>query len=322
MIVGIDIAKLKFDAVLLLETGKEKHQTFTNNDKGHQSFKTWLEGNNALGAHVCMEATGRYGEEVALFLHTHDFKVSVINPTQIKGFARSEGVRVKTDKVDAGVIARFCRAHNPALWISPSKAHQDLRDLHRLRQNLVAYKTGFSNHMEALKDTRASYATWKESTDFISKQIKEIDEQIKKLIESDAVLNKNVGFLTSIPSIGQTMAVAFLSELPEMSGFKNAKEVAAYIGITPNLRQSGTSLRGAGHITKIGNAHLRKILFMVGLVAQKHNPQIVEFCTRLAKKGKAKMVVIVAAMRKLVHIMFGVLKNQQNFGEHLEPVNI
>ena len=85
MIVGIDIAKLKFDAMLLLETGKEKHHTFTNDDKGHQSFKTWLERHNALGAHACMEATGRYCEDLALFLHTHDFKVSVLNPTQIKG---------------------------------------------------------------------------------------------------------------------------------------------------------------------------------------------------------------------------------------------
>jgi transposase len=322
MIVGIDIAKLKFDAKLLLETGKEKHQIFTNDDKGHESFKAWLEHNNAIGAHACMEATGRYGEDLTVFLHTHDFKVSVVNPTQIKGFARSEGVRVKTDKIDAGVIARFCKANNPALWNPPSKAHQDLRDLHRLRQSLVDYKTGFSNHMEALTETRASYSAWQKTTDFILNQIKEVEKQIKNLIESDAVLNKNVDLLTSIPGVGQTMAVAFLAELPEILGFKNAKEVAAYIGITPNLRQSGTSLRGAGHITKIGNAHLRKILFMVGLVAKKHNPVIIEFCMRLSKKGKAKMVVIVAAMRKLVHIMFGVLKNQQKFGEHLEPVKI
>ncbi len=316
MIIGIDIAKLKFDVILLLETDKEKHKTFTNDEKGNQLFKVWLHQNNASGAHICMEATGRYGEEVALFLHVQNFKVSVVNPAQIKGFARSEGVRVKTDKVDAGVIARFCRAHNPPLWTPPSKAHQNLRDLHQLRQNLVDYKTSFSNHMEALKETRASYRVWKKTTEFITKQIKEIEKQIKDLIQSDAVLNKSVGLLTSIPSIGQTMAVAFLSELPDISGFKNAKEVAAYIGITPNIRQSGTSLRGAGHITKIGNAYLRKILFMVGLVAKKHNPIIIDFCTRLTKKGKPKMVVIVAAMRKLVHIMFGVLKNQQNFGEH------
>jgi transposase len=316
MIVGIDIAKLKFDALLLLEAGKEKHKTFTNDSKGHELFKAWLQQNNVIGIHACMEATGHYGEDVALFLYKHGFKVSVVNPTQIKGFARSEGIRVKTDKVDAGVIARFCKAHNPTLWTPPSKAHQDLRDLHRLRQSLVDYKTGFKNHMEALKETRASYATWKEATNFISKQIKEIEAQIKALIQSDAVLNKNIVFLTSIPSVGQTMAVAFLSELPEISGFKNAKEVAAYIGITPNLRQSGTSLRRAGHITKIGNSYLRKILFMVGLVAKKYNPMVIDFCKRLAKKGKAKMVIIVAAMRKLVHIMFGVLKNQQKFGEH------
>ena len=118
MEVGIDVSKHKFDVVLINHMGKSKHEIFTNDPEGFVKFKQWLESLGALSAHVCMEATGRYDEEPALFLSTNNIKVSVVNPALIKAFSKSEGVRVKTDKVDAGVIARFCKSHSPETWIS------------------------------------------------------------------------------------------------------------------------------------------------------------------------------------------------------------
>ena len=126
-------------------------------------------------------------------------------------------------------------------------------------------------------------------------------------------MKNNIDLLSSIPGIGQTTAVAILAELPNINSFESAKEIAAFAGLTPAVRQSGTSVRGIGHISKVGNSGLRKALFLPAIVAKQYNPILVEFCERLGKKGKAKMVIIIAAMRKLLHIIFGVLKNQQEF---------
>ena len=130
MEVGVDISKLKFDVVLINQMGKSKQNAFTNDQKGFDKFKPWLESFDALSAHVCMEATGRYGEDLALFLSNNSIKVSVVNPSRIKAFAQSEGLRVKTDNVDAGSIARFCKAHQPAPWLAPPSEIIEIRDLY------------------------------------------------------------------------------------------------------------------------------------------------------------------------------------------------
>ncbi len=116
MIGGIDISKLKFDVTLLLEPGKEKHKTFNNTSEGFKELDAWLQGLGANKAHVCLEATGSYGEKVSLFLYQQGYKVSVVNPTRIKAYAKSEGLRTKTDKLDSAVIARFCKAQSPSAW--------------------------------------------------------------------------------------------------------------------------------------------------------------------------------------------------------------
>jgi transposase len=119
--------------------------------------------------------------------------------------------------------------------------------------------------------------------------------------------------LESINGIGFKTAVALLSELPNVKIFKNAKDAAAFAGLTPSLRQSGSSLQSNGSLSKAGNVRLRKALFMPTLVAIRCNPVIKEFYDRLVKKGKKKMVALIAAMRKLLHIIFGVLKHEEPF---------
>lgn len=313
MEVGIDISKLKFDVVLINQTGKSKHKTFFNNEKGFADFKQWLESLGALSAHVCMEATGRYGEELALFLSKHTIKISIVNPTRIKAFARSQGVRVKTDKVDADVIARFCKAHSPDIWIIPSAETQSLRDLYRCLQDLVDDKQRCQNRMEKLAHDKKSFATWTQLVEIYNEKIKDVEKQIKALIDSSDNLQKKEELLESIAGIGFKSVAALLSELPDIHAFKNAKEVAAYAGLTPSVRQSGSSLHCKGSLSKAGNARLRKALFMPTLVAIRYNPIIKDFYDRLLKKGKKKMLAIAAAMRKLLHIIFGVLKHELPF---------
>jgi transposase len=313
MEVGVDISKLKFDTVFINEKDKSKHKMFTNDKQGFADFKQWLKSLGGLEAHVCLEATGRYGEDLALFLSHNTIKVSVVNPARIKAFAKSEGVRVKTDKVDAGVIARFCKAHKPESWLAPSVETREIQDLYRCLQDLIADKQRCENRMEKLATDKKSFATWTQLVDEYKNQIKEIEKKIKELIKSKDDLGKKEELLTSIGGIGFKSAVAILSELPDVSAFDNAKQAAAFAGLTPSVRQSGTSLHSNGCLSKAGNVRLRKALFMPALVAIQHNPIIKAFYERLLKKGKKKKVALIAAMRKLLHIIFGVLKHQKNF---------
>ena len=313
MVVGIDISKLKFDVTVLLEVEKEKHKVFSNNPEGFRKLETWLNSFGVKEAHVCLEATGSYGEKVSLFLHQHGYKVSVVNPTRIKAYARSEGARVKTDKVDSGVIARFCKAQSPSLWTPPSDEEQKLKDLYRCLQNLIEDKTKLSNRMENLDENKSSYKVWEEMKNSVDKKIKDVEEQIKTLLRDHEGFGKKAALLETIPGVSQKTAVAILSELPDVKTFESAREAAAFAGLTPSIRQSGTSVNGRGSLSKAGNAQLRKALFMPTLVAKKYNPVIERFCEQLAKKGKAKMVIVAAGMRKLLHIIFGVLKNEKPF---------
>jgi transposase len=313
MIVGIDISKLKFDGTLLLENGKEKHKIFNNTPEGFKELETWLHNSGAKNAHVCLEATGSYGEKVSLFLHQQGYKVSVVNPTRIKAYARSEGLRTKTDKVDSGVIARFCKAQSPLAWNPLCPEEQALKDFYRCLQNLLEDKAKLSNRMESLDKEKVSFTVWENLLGSVGEQIKRVEHQIKALVEANEILRTQVDLLKTIPGVSRKTAVAVLSELPNVGVFDTAKEMAAFAGLTPCVRQSGTSLRGKGKLSKVGNAQIRKALYMPAVVAKKYNPVIREFCKRLREKGKAMMVVIAAAMRKLLHIIFGVLKNKKEF---------
>ena len=313
MIVGIDISKLKFDVTFLFDNGKERHKTFTNNPDGFKNLKTWFHDLKAKDIHVCLEATGSYSEKVSLFLHQEKYKVSVINPTRIKAYARSEGLRTKTDKIDSGVIARFCKSHCPPAWMPPSCEERHLKDLYRYLQNLLEDKTRLSNRLENLDKKKASCKIWNELLESVEKKIKDVENQIETLLVADKTLKFQVDLLKTIPGVSQKTAVAILAELPNVQDFETAKQMAAFAGLTPCIRQSGTSLRGKGTLSKVGNAQVRKALYMPAIVAKRHNPMVSEFCKRLTQKGKATMVVIAAAMRKLLHIIFGVLKNQKSF---------
>ena len=313
MIAGMDISKLKFDVTVLLENSKEKHKTFHNTLEGFKELDTWLQGFKVDNAHICLEATGSYGEKVSLFLHQQGYKVSIVNPTRIKAYARSEGLRTKTDKVDSGVIARFCKAQSPLQWHPPGPAEQALKELYRCLQNLLEDKGRLSNRLENLDEGKTSFTIWQELLEAVEQQIKEVENQIKTLVEIHETLKVQVKLLKTIPGVSDKTAVAILSELPPVQVFDTAKEMAAFAGLTPYVRQSGTSLKGKGTLSKVGNAQIRKALYMPALVAKTHNPVIKEFCGRLMDKGKATMVVIAAAMRKLLHIIFGVLKNKKEF---------
>ena len=313
-IVGIDISKKKFDATVLLKDGNQRHRFFANTKEGFEQLKKWLEDLGIQEAHCCMEATGCYGEPLAFFMHEKGYKISIVNPARIKAYARSEGVRTKTDKVDSRIIARFCKAQRPLLWAPLSPAEQQLKELYRCLQSLQEDRVRLSNRLEKIeKKTTPVSEIWKDLLLSIKIKEKDVECKIHELLQNNKELKTQVDLLKTIPGVKDKTAVAILSELPNIKNFKNAKEVAAFAGLTPYVRQSGTSLRGKGVLSKVGSPQLRKALYMPAIVAKNHNPLLKEFSAHLSAKGKHSMTIIAAIMRKLLHIIFGVLKTEKPF---------
>jgi len=318
-IIGIDISKQKFDATIFLKDGKQRHRVFSNIKEGFEQLKKWLEYLGVKEAHCCMEATGCYGDPLAFFMHEKGYKVSIVNPARIKAYAKSEGARTKTDKVDSQIIARFCKAHRPLLWAPLSPAEQQLKELYRCLQSIQEDRGRLSNRLEKIgKKTTFISKVWQDLLMLVEQKKKDVESQIYDLLQNNKELRVQVDLLKTIPGVKDKTAVAILSELPNIKNFKNAKEAAAFAGLTPYVRQSGTSLRGKGVLSKVGSPQLRKALYMPAIVAKNHNPLLKEFSARLSKKGKHSMTIIAAVMRKLLHIIFGVLKTQKPFTSSLK----
>lgn len=309
-VLGIDISKSKFDVALLV-ADKILCKKFDNSNLGFTALAGWLQKKKVTNLHACMEATGIYGERLAIFLHDKKHVVSVVNPAQIKGFAQSELARTKTDKADAKIIARFCKAINPAPWQPIPKNMLCLQSLVRCLDALLSMHTQERNRLDVSEEFLSPHI--QESINFIEAQVKEIKFKIKNHIDSDPDLKAKKQLLQTIPGVGEATIAQVLTFMGDGKKFKSAKQVAAFIGVNPKHRVSGTSVRGRSHISKTGNSALRRALYMPAVVAKNHNPVIREFCRRLEAVGKHTMCIIAAAMRKLIHIIFGVLKSGKQF---------
>jgi transposase len=260
-----------------------------------------------------MEATGIYGEALAEFLYDAGLRISIVNPGRVKGFAQSEQLRTKTDKVDAGVIARFCAALEPDVWQPQPAEIRQLRDLVRRLEALHAMHQQESNRLEGAREFIAEQL--QEHIDYLNAEIKKVKKMIQQHINNHPDLKQRKALLESIPGVGEATINVILSEFANIMQFKNAKALAAFVGVAPRIRQSGTSLRGRGTMSKMGRSALRKAFFMPALVSLRHNPIIIELKLRLTAAGKSKMAIVGAAMRKLIHIIYGVLKNGVPFDE-------
>lgn len=316
IILGIDISKATFDVALLLD-GKVKTKKFNNTPKGFPELRQWLASKSICAANVCMEATGGYEASLAEYLYDNGFKVSVVNPARIKGFAISRLSRVKTDKADCELIAYFCEAMKPDLWQPIPKHIQELQQWIRRLDSLIANKTQESNRIKGAAPKVISHI--QRHIDFLNTEIKDVEQLIANHIKEHKDLEDKNVLLASIPGIGdKTIAIvlAFLST----ENFDSAKQVVAFVGLNPKPRQSGSSVRGVSRISKTGDADLRKAFYMPAVVSVKYNPIIKDFYHRLINDGKPKMVAIIASMRKLLHIIYGVLKTKTPFNVNIRTI--
>ena len=309
-ILGVDIAKRKFDAALLIND-KLKHKVFKNNQEGFTELSSWLEKQGVGHIHVCMEASSTYGDELATSMHDAGHTVSIINPARIKGFAQSELMRTKNDKVDAGLIARFCHAMHPEPWTPVPPEMRRLQSLVRRIDTLISMRTQEMNRIDVSHESiRASL---RNHIVYLDKEIKSLKEQIAAHITDDPNLTTKKDLLKSIPGIGEATIAAILAELHMFERCDRVEKVVAFIGLAPRQFISGSSIKGKPRLSKIGNARLRKALFMPALVSIQCNPIIQTFYHRLKGNGKNGKVIVCAIMRKLVHLIFGILKSGKPF---------
>jgi transposase len=311
---GIDVSKDKFDVALLVDEAnldKFKQKVFSNDSDGFLRLIAWLKTRAPEPAHVCMEATNTYWESLAEFLSDQGFLVSVINPSLIKKESQSWGTRNKTDKADARVIARYCAAKRPQAWVAPSVEARELRDLVRHLSCLQEERQRHRNRLETAS-SEAVRSSLKQLIVFLDEKISELEKGIGDHINRHPGLKSDADLLRSIPGLGDKTIAVILSELPDVSNFRSAKSVAAYGGLSPRRIESG-SYKGATRLCKFGNAQLRRALYFPAVVAIRYNPLVRDFYIRLRRNGKCKMSAIGACMRKLLTIVYGVLRTGAPF---------
>jgi transposase len=314
--VGIDVSRKTLDVALLrpaTEYKKAPHKNFPNTAEGHTALLEWLHQNDAFPVHACLEATGTFAQDAALALRQAGHTVSIVNPARTHAFAKSLLKRTKTDKVDARLIAHFCATQQPEVWIPIPPEVQQLQALVRRIENLQEMKLMEQNRLSAGLHSPVVQQSIQDHLAFIEEQIKTTQRQIKDHLDQNPDLKTKADLLESIPGIGQSTAALLLAELGDMQQFASARQVVAFAGLSPCARQSGTSIRGRERLSKIGSRRLRKALYFPAIVARHHNPLIEKLSQRLLEKGKCKMVAQGAAMRKLLHLAFGVLKSQKPF---------
>ena len=310
---GIDIAKLKFDVCLIKPAGRAKHKVFANTRHGFEQLVRWLDSHQVTDLHACLEATGTYGEQLALFLFEAGFMVSVANPAAVRAFANAGLSRTKTDKVDAELIARFCLAQRPAVWSPPAPELRELQALVRRLESLVEMRVAEENRLSSGVSADAVKQSLEEHIAYLIEQIKQTEALIREHINNHPDLKQQSELLDSIPGIGETTAALLLAEIVNIKAYKSARQVAAYAGLVPRERRSGSSVRGRVCLSKIGNARLRKALYFPAMTALRSSDFFKAWAEPLRMRGKSKMSVIGAAMRKLIHLAYGVIKTGKPF---------
>jgi transposase len=309
---GIDIAKQKFDVRLEVNGKARKHQ-FANSPEGCENLVAWLNQLDVEQVHACMEATGTYGEALAEYLYQLGHKVSVVNPARIKGHAQSQMKRHKTDELDAEVIRHFCQTQEPEAWEPVKEEIKVLRSLVRRRDDLVMMHTQEANRLQSGELVEGVRSSVEQMLGHLEKQIAELEKQIAEHIDQHPDLKHQVELISSIPGIGQQTAIKLVAELKEIGAYSDARSLAASVGVTPAQHKSGSSVHGTSRISKVGNSALRGALWWPAISAMRYNPVIQSFVKTLRKARKHNFAIIIAVIRKLLHLVYGVIINNSPF---------
>lgn len=292
--VGIDVSKNKLDVAF---SNAANVQTIPYTKQGLKQLLSSLKKFPATL--ICLEATGGIERELLTVLHQHHFPVSVVNPRQIRDFARARNQLAKTDQIDARIIAQFAQLMQPRLTHPLTALQQKLRDLTARKRQVNKLLVQEKNRLATTSDQEIQKMIG-QTIKLFEKQLETIRTQIQELIEADEQSQTRARIIESVPGLGPATVATLLAELPEL-GQLNRQQIARLVGVAPTNRDSGT-MRGK-RTTGGGRVDVRNALFMPTIVAKQYNPKLKAFYDRLVDNGKPKMVALIAAMRKLLTIL-------------------
>jgi transposase len=301
-IVGIDVAKDKLD-VAIRPSGE--HFIVARNVAGVEELVKRLRAFNA--SVIGLEATGGYETIVAASLSAVGLPVVVVNPAQVRAFAKALGRRAKTDPIDAGVIAHFVEATKPAVRPLPDEATRQLSDLVGRRSQILAMMVA-EQQRKIRNPNKRLLASIERLLKALQKELSDLEAQIREAVRSSPVWREKEELLKSVPGVGPVIASRLIAEMPEL-GKLSRREVAALAGLAPWTRESG-KWKGQSFIGG-GRAGVRSALFMGAMVAMQHNPVLKAFYQRLIAAGKVKMVALIAVARKLLTILNAIIRDQK-----------
>ncbi|MCF8231013.1 MAG: IS110 family transposase [Bacteroidales bacterium] len=306
--IGIDIAKQTFDAYGLTSNKKEEFLQF---NQTHTAYQQLIKRFGKDKTYV-MEATGPYYMKLATFLYEKNIAVAVVNPLIIKRFAQMNLQRAKTDKKDAQTIHNYAFYQGVNLWTPPSKAVKQMQQILSSLELINKQMTATKNQLKAFKasgsvDSQVSQSLKTILTKY-AREMKRLEEQLDHIVKTHYPATQKR--LNSIPGLGKKAIAVLIAVTDNFEKFVHYKQLIAFVGFSPRVYESGTSVKGKGHLCKLGKAHVRKQLYMNAWSAKFHNKSCVEMYERLKAKGKPERVIKIAIANKLLKQAFAVVNNQ------------
>ena len=306
---GVDISKDFFD----VHGSCTGHDHYNNDGPGFGKFLKALPGDSL----VVMEATGYYHYRLAQFLYKNGVAVSVVNPLSIKRFVQMKLAKVKTDKSDAKAICDYALTNEVPIYSALTDIQSECLQLFRLLDSYLKQRTATKNkiHGEAVLGIPSTfvYRSLIRNKKQLDKEVAAIESKILSLVKGDR--QEQLTLLTTIPGIGQKTALFLIVVTDGFSKFETASQLCSYVGITPTIRESGSSVRGRARISKVGNRKLRNLLFLCAFNACKRNKACKEVYERIVNKGKSKKLALIAVSNKLLKQSFAIAKSGRPYDE-------
>jgi transposase len=327
-VVGIDVAQKEL-VVSIGNMDQEAqaliyaHKTFVNNERGFTAMVLWVKKQTDAESPLryVMEATGVYHEAIAYFLSDRNYSVSIVMPNKITNFFRTLEIKTVTDKSMSEAIALFGLEKKMNDWVQPKKIFRELRQVTRERDQLIAERTMLKNQLHAEQveaypsEQTISRIQIRIRIKMVNGQLRETLTETTAAIVHDPEINRSVKLLTSIPGIGLLTAAVIMAETNGFELIRSKKQLTSYAGLDVKEKESGTSVKGKARISKRGNRHLRKAMYMPALAAIRHSQRYKAIFVRIVSRNSIKMKGAVAIQRKLLEMAYTIYKTQTPYME-------
>lgn len=326
-VVGVDVDQKKLVVSLgrLYEDLEQEiyaHKVFDNNATGFSALLSWVSNLADPAVETCfvMEATGVYHESFAFFLDENGKVVSIVLPNKISNYFRTLEIKTITDKSSSEAIASFGLSRKLSRWKKPEPTFKKLKQLSREREQLIVERTLVKNQLHAenaeAEPYKASLQRMERRITLLTQQEKEILQEMKLLIASNEKINAQVKLACTIPGVGILTSAIVLAETNGFEHVKNKRQLVSYAGLDVREKQSGTSVKGKPRISKRGNRYLRKAMYLPALAAIRSNEQHRDIFARLVARHGIKMKAAVAIQRKILELIYVLIKNNTVYNEH------